>query len=272
MVKPGYKQTEIGVIPEDWFVTTIGVIADVKTGPFGSALHADDYVEAHELSSSSDAEERKEANETLAQFVKDTNWLQKFLDETSEAIYNLDNYENYIDVDSFIDFYLVQEFFKNVDVGSTSQFYTIDQTEETVKLKAGPVWDFDISCGIVDNSRGQYHSYHYSELWMADRDYFCKALLQDRAFYRKVAERYTEIREDVVLSIFDELELVLELLEKAQQRNIQRWPLTKERKTWVEEYALSNSYYAIESLEDHYTLVEETLSERLAILDRAYLL
>lgn len=45
MVKPGYKQTEVGVIPEDWSVTTIGLIADVKTGPFGSALHADDYVE-----------------------------------------------------------------------------------------------------------------------------------------------------------------------------------------------------------------------------------
>ena len=45
MVKPGYKQTEVGVIPEDWVVVEIGSIADVKTGPFGSALHADDYVE-----------------------------------------------------------------------------------------------------------------------------------------------------------------------------------------------------------------------------------
>ena len=45
MVKPGYKQTEVDLIPEDWSVTTIGLIADVKTGPFGSALHADDYVE-----------------------------------------------------------------------------------------------------------------------------------------------------------------------------------------------------------------------------------
>ena len=45
MVKPGYKQTEVGVIPEQWAVSTIGAIADVKTGPFGSALHADDYVQ-----------------------------------------------------------------------------------------------------------------------------------------------------------------------------------------------------------------------------------
>ncbi|WP_234422305.1 restriction endonuclease subunit S [Sedimenticola thiotaurini] len=41
---PGYKRTEVGVIPEDWEVVTIGEIADVKTGPFGSALHEKDYV------------------------------------------------------------------------------------------------------------------------------------------------------------------------------------------------------------------------------------
>lgn len=40
----GYKQTEVGVIPEDWTVKNISNIADVKTGPFGSALHEKDYV------------------------------------------------------------------------------------------------------------------------------------------------------------------------------------------------------------------------------------
>ncbi len=43
---PGYKQTEVGVIPEDWVISTVGEISDVKTGPFGSALHEKDYVEA----------------------------------------------------------------------------------------------------------------------------------------------------------------------------------------------------------------------------------
>ena len=45
MVRKGYEQTEIGVLPEEWTISTIGTIADVKTGPFGSALHADDYVQ-----------------------------------------------------------------------------------------------------------------------------------------------------------------------------------------------------------------------------------
>lgn len=43
-VRPGYKQTEVGVIPVDWVVKTVGEISEVKTGPFGSALHEKDYV------------------------------------------------------------------------------------------------------------------------------------------------------------------------------------------------------------------------------------
>jgi type I restriction enzyme S subunit len=42
--KSGYKQTEVGAIPEDWNVTTVGEISDIKIGPFGSALHERDYV------------------------------------------------------------------------------------------------------------------------------------------------------------------------------------------------------------------------------------
>jgi len=43
-VPEGYKMSEVGVIPEEWDVMTLGVIADVKTGPFGSSLHERDYV------------------------------------------------------------------------------------------------------------------------------------------------------------------------------------------------------------------------------------
>lgn len=44
MKETRFKDTEVGRIPEDWEVNTIGEISDVKTGPFGSALHSDDYV------------------------------------------------------------------------------------------------------------------------------------------------------------------------------------------------------------------------------------
>jgi type I restriction enzyme, S subunit len=44
-VKPGYKQTEIGVIPQDWVLAKLGALATFRTGPFGSALHRSDYIE-----------------------------------------------------------------------------------------------------------------------------------------------------------------------------------------------------------------------------------
>jgi type I restriction enzyme S subunit len=44
-LKPGYKQTEAGVIPVDWEVAPLGKHATFKTGPFGSALHQSDYVD-----------------------------------------------------------------------------------------------------------------------------------------------------------------------------------------------------------------------------------
>jgi restriction endonuclease S subunit len=43
-VKPGYKLTEAGVIPEDWQVARLGQYASFRTGPFGSALHQSDYI------------------------------------------------------------------------------------------------------------------------------------------------------------------------------------------------------------------------------------
>ena len=44
-IPKGYKQTEIGIIPEDWKTVFLRYIADVKTGPFGSSLHERDYVD-----------------------------------------------------------------------------------------------------------------------------------------------------------------------------------------------------------------------------------
>jgi restriction endonuclease S subunit len=44
-VRPGYQQTDIGVIPRDWDVKSLGDCASFRTGPFGSALHKSDYID-----------------------------------------------------------------------------------------------------------------------------------------------------------------------------------------------------------------------------------
>jgi type I restriction enzyme S subunit len=42
-VRPGYKQTDIGVFPTEWDIAPLGMHATFRTGPFGSALHQSDY-------------------------------------------------------------------------------------------------------------------------------------------------------------------------------------------------------------------------------------
>ncbi len=247
----------------------------VTSGGYDFALKhpdCDDYLEALELSTSEDETIRNEATQTLNQYIKDVTWLQNFMDNTSEAIYSLTNYENYIDVDSFIDYYLVEEFFKNVDVGSTSQYYFIDQTAENLRLSCGPVWDFDIAAGAVDGSRSEiYEWYASTQFFTSARDYYYRALFQDSAFEEKVKVRYQEIRESVFLSVFDELDLVKELLNDAQTRNIEKWPLTSERKTWIEINALGETYYNIDTLTGHYQYLEQFLQDRLQLFDETFL-
>lgn len=42
-LRPGYKQTEVGVIPEDWGIKLVQEIGQIKTGPFGTLLKASEY-------------------------------------------------------------------------------------------------------------------------------------------------------------------------------------------------------------------------------------
>src|ERR1051325_332483 len=41
--RPGYKQTEVGVIPEEWNANSLAEIGHFKTGPFGTLLKAEEY-------------------------------------------------------------------------------------------------------------------------------------------------------------------------------------------------------------------------------------
>jgi type I restriction enzyme, S subunit len=42
-LKPGYKQTEVGVIPEAWRIASTSDIGAMRTGPFGTSLRANEY-------------------------------------------------------------------------------------------------------------------------------------------------------------------------------------------------------------------------------------
>ena len=87
-----------------------------------------------------------------------------------------------------------------------------------------------------------------------------------------VNTRYKEIR-DSLLEVFLDFNDIKNKLEKAQARNFDRWPLPTEdeRTSWIEQYAISEEYFAIDSLEGHFAHLYYYLNERLLLLDDEYL-
>lgn len=58
-----------------------------------------------------------------------------------------DSWRNYIDLDSWVKKYLIEEVFGSYDAGFQSQYFYCYDLGETSKIYAGPVWDFDSSLG-----------------------------------------------------------------------------------------------------------------------------
>lgn len=208
----------------------------------------------------------------IDEYEKNINWATNYLNNAFDLLKSnvYEVYSEYFDIPSFIDYYLIQEFFKNVDVGYLSQYYVIDQSDEIVKIKSGPVWDFDISAGVIDDSQGSYIFYANEDLFVRENDQFYKLMFNSPIFLSNVRERYKEIR-SILIETINEIQQLKVILNKAQSRNIKKWPFPKDKSTWIEVHGMSNTYFNLPSLSHHYTHLENTLRERLLILDKYYL-
>ena len=73
-------------------------------------------------------------------------YIEDRYNEAYEAIAADGDYENYIDVESFMKMYIIQDFLCNVDVDYASFYFYLG---DDGLFHAGPVWDFDLTCGIM---------------------------------------------------------------------------------------------------------------------------
>jgi hypothetical protein len=124
-------------------------------------------------------------------------------------------YGQYIDLDSFIDWFLISEITKNVDSKFYSSIYLNVMPGE--KIKMGPLWDFDLSFGNVDYADSQYAA----GFWVKDHPWYTR-LFQDPAFVDKVNDRFVYFRNNQDF-ILDKIDQHAEKLIWAQQENDDKW-------------------------------------------------
>ncbi len=167
-------------------------------------------------------------------------YIAGFVDSLETALYSSGfadpvlGYRRYLDVKSFIDYFLVNELSRNNDGFKKSVFFHKDKNSNGGKLKAGPVWDFDwawknlYTCEIFENTDGSGWAHHINDCFTDN--YSCGwyiRLLQDSSFNNTLRCTYEEYRTNVLSTqdIFAFIDSVGDRVQNAQARHFQKWPL-----------------------------------------------
>ncbi len=143
-----------------------------------------------------------------------------------KALYSYDydshfyGYENWIDVDSFADYFIINEFTQNYDAGYLSTFLYKDIGGKYNMV----VWDFNNSCGNYNEVPAWLPGFQMQDStwqWM---------LTKDEEYCRRIIDRYRMWRESVLneeylLNYIDE---TLAYLGPAVERNFEVWGYTFE--------------------------------------------
>ena len=119
-------------------------------------------------------------------------YVRGFLDVTSFAIreQSFEEILRRIDLDTFVDFYILQELYRNKDVYMLSVFMHITGESGERRLFMGPVWDFDMAAA---NSPTQWMGSGTDGLYVAIFNYWYRHLMQHPEFFDAVASRWNEL-------------------------------------------------------------------------------
>lgn len=144
----------------------------------------------------------------------------------------IDGYRKFIDVQSFIDFMLVNEVSKNVDGYRISTFLHKERFSEGGKLIAGPLWDFNLGWG-----NSNYCSGSDTTGWEIDFNNFCpggldnpfwwRRMLEDSLYTNEVNCRWLSLRNGVLRTdnLMSYIDSLAEILEVPASRNYNKWPI-----------------------------------------------
>ena len=158
--------------------------------------------------------ERRLTDEAKKFIEEDFSHIERVIYSDNADLFKV--YDKYIDIDSFVDYYLINEFFGNYDAGEHSTYM---YKNSGGKLYIGPVWDFDHGM----------NNYFQDEMEVETMAFqtkpFFEQLCKDERFITCLKERYAVLRDGIlsekhVFGIIDEAKAYLK---SAQVREWYRW-------------------------------------------------
>ena len=197
------------------------------------------------------------------------NYIQKYINDF-EIIMNSNDYDSedgylkLIDVNSFIDFIILQEISRNVDAYGLSTYIYKDKESINDKLIAGPIWDFNHGFGNCDYYNAwKTDSWNISYLYddMDQRAFWWLKLWNDETFNIKFKNRYKELRMSVLSTnnIHAKIDNFVTLLGNSVDRNYEKWPI-------LGQYIWPN-YQVFETYQEEISYLKNWIDNRLNWMD-----
>ncbi len=199
-------------------------------------------------------------------------YIYNYIKATEDAIVAGEGWEEYIDLDSWVDWFIVNEFCNNTESAMHRSFFMYKPVGG--KLTAGPIWDYDLAFG---NSTGDLSKYDRG--WVAvDSTYgdlyqnWFYFLLRDDDFVDAVKARWKEIGETLYETALESLDRNASAIENAVDNNFEVWDevlghrvllsrTSRLYKTWDEQLDYIRGY-----LKTRYSFMNERLSRSGSIL------
>ena len=143
------------------------------------------------------------------------NYISNYVNRVNEAILrgDFDTFTSLCDLDSFVDYVLVNQLFLNNDMDFSLYMYK----EAGGKLKLGPVWDFDQACGNSIKAGNGYEGWRVNEhiSWVS-------ALMEMPKFREHFLNKWIECYPTISAMPAD-IAAKAKHMEKAIARNYDRW-------------------------------------------------
>ena len=145
----------------------------------------------------------------------------------------INGFRKYIDEDSFIDFFILNELSNNVDGYRLSTYLQKDRNE---KLVIGPIWDFNLSFGNADYCGGERYDvwcFKFNERCPGDYwnvPFWWNRLLEDEKFVDKLKGRWNQLRLNIlsdnnILTLIEEQYSFLNNETDIINRNFNKWKI-----------------------------------------------
>ena len=187
------------------------------------------------------------------------------ISEDFESIEN--GYRQFIDLDSFIDFFILNEFSKNPDGFRLSTYL---HKEKGGKLKMGPIWDFNLAFGNVNYCDGDSPygwAHRFNDICSGDNwqvPFWWNRFLDDPEYVSLLKERWAILRSEILSSdtVSGRLRELQDNLKgsSAIDKNFGKWLI-------LGKYIWPNKFIG-DSYDSEINYLEEWINERFDWLDQ----